>query len=242
MTAATREGRRGKSLWRLSLATYCLSLFNFGAVYLCALSLGGTDGWTASQFAGLYGWVDMSTGLGNVYAWNFWQISQKAERMHGRARFDATTFRPKWESFARAFAGLTLMAWAVYAAGIGAATLWFLPDTLLLIVALFCLSGILARMSIAWPDIDIIHLHIRWLGKEFDLPPLSIATSFLQLWLTVAALPIVAAVSRDVLYRPEIAPSTAAGILCATVALVAFAGFMACWRGEAIRNVEQVVE
>jgi hypothetical protein len=162
--------------------------------------------------------------------------------MHGRARFDASTFRPKWEGIARALAGLTLLTWAGYEAGLSAATLWFVPDTLLLIIALFCFSGVLARLSIAWPELDIIHLKVHWLNKDMELPPLSITTSFLQLWLTVAALPIVAAVSPDVLFQPELAPSRDVGIVCGLLALVTFALFMACWRNEAVRNVEKALE
>jgi hypothetical protein len=241
VTTETEKGRRG-SPWRLYLATFVLSLFNFGAVYLTAESLGGIKDWSASQFAGLYGWIDMATGLGNLYAWNFWKISQGAERMHGRARFDVTTFHPKWEGIARALAGLTLLLWAGYEAGVSSQTFWFVPDTMLLVIALFCFSGVLARMSIAWPEIDIIHLKVHWLNKDMQLPPLSIATSFLQLWLTVAALPIVAAVSTDALYQPELAPSRAVGLVCGVLALVTFAMFMACWRGEAVRNAEKVLE
>jgi hypothetical protein len=235
------NGRRS-SLWRPCLLTYVLSLFNFGAVYYTAEALGGLNGWSAAQFAGLYGWIDASTGLGNVYAWNFWQLSQKAEHMHGRARFNVTTFKMKWEGYARALAGLTLLIWAGLDAGVSNATAWFIPDTLLLVIALFCFSGVLARASIAWPQVDLVHLQVGWLNKEHKLPPLSIGTSFLQLWLTIAALPIVATISTKELYQPEIAPSTAAGIVTAVLALVTFALFMACWRGEAVRNVEAVTD
>ncbi len=239
--AGTSQGRRGFP-WRPCLATFILSLFNFGAVYLTAEALGGTNGWTSAQFAGLYGWIDASTGLGNVYAWNFWQISQHAERMHGRARFDVTIFHTRWEGFARALAGLTLVVWAGVDSGISAATLWLVPDTMLLVMALFCFSGVLARVSIAWPDIDIIHITVQWRGRELVLPPLSIATSFLQLWLTVAALPIVATLPVRQLYSPAIAPSTGIGLVTTGLALLTFAMFMACWRSEAVRNADKAVD
>jgi len=217
-------------------------LFNFGAVYLTAEAMGGLNGWTAAQFAGLYGWIDASTGLGNVYAWNFWQMSQHAERMHGRARFDVTTFKIKWEGFARALAGVSLLVWAGVRAGTDSATAWFVPDTLLLVIALFSFSGVLARISIAWPEVDLVHLRVTWLNKEHVLPPLSIGTSFLQLWLTIAALPIVATISVTEMYRPEMAPSRAVGLVTAALAMAAFVAFMACWRSEAVRNAEAVSE
>jgi hypothetical protein len=236
----SEQSRRG-SPWRLCLV-YVLASINFAGVLYMVKVLGNAEDWNTSQFAGLYGWIETSTGLGNVYAWNFWQISQNAEQMHYRARFDVVRFKPKLEGFARGVLGLTLMTWAVVANGISVATLLFIPYTMLLVAVLFCASGLLARISIAWPHIDLIHIRIGWRRKEHQLPPLSILTSVLQLWLTVMALPLVGIIPVTALYQPEFAPATGVGLWVGGMALVAFVLFSVVWRSETVRNVEEVIE
>jgi hypothetical protein len=234
------KSRRGAP-WRLCLI-YVLALANFAGILVTANALGSSAAWTTSQFAGLYGWIETSTGLGNVYAWNFWQISQNAERMHGRARFDIVRFKPHWQGLARGLAGITLMLWAAVENGVRPASLWFLPYTFLLVATLFCISALFARVSIAWPELDIIRLRAHWRNRDHDLPPLSIATSVLQLWLTVLALPLVGVLAPGALFQPRFAPATTVGLVTGGLALAMIVLFSAVWRGEAVRNVEKVLE
>lgn len=214
---------------------FTLSFLSLAGVLLTVTALGGAEPWSSWQFIGLFGLIEMASGLGNVIVPNIWRlpVAEVQTRRDTEIKLAASTILgiPHWGGLARAAAGGVLLVGAGIAEGVGPRTL-LLP--LVLIVFGWILIGIsmvLARLGVARPDLDVVQFIVRRPTGDHELPPISIGASFLQLFLSIATIPVAKALPPDILFGPELAPSRDMLIftLVAT-ALTAMAVYL-CWRG-----------
>ena len=124
-----------------------------------------------------------------------------------------------------------LLVGAGIAEGVGPRTL-LLP--LVLIVFGWILIGIsmvLARFGVARPDLDVVQFIVRRPTGDHELPPISIGASFLQLFLSIATIPLAKALSPDILFGPELGPSREMLIFTLVATAVTAIAVYFCWRG-----------
>src|SRR5262249_23773642 len=67
------QERRPRPLRGLVL-TFLLSGLNLIGAFLTLLALGGLGGWSRSPFIGLFGVLEMATGLAMIIAPNIWRL------------------------------------------------------------------------------------------------------------------------------------------------------------------------
>jgi hypothetical protein len=117
------------------------------------------------------------------------------------------------------------------AEGIGPATA-LLPLLLVMIAAfLVNVSLVLARAGVARPDLDVVQFIVRRPKAEYDLPPISMGASVLQLLMSIVTIPAAKALDPSILYQPEIGPSGPLLMWTALVTLLTAVGAAAAWWG-----------
>lgn len=217
------------------ILVFILSFLSLAGVLLTVTALGGADPWTGWQFIGLFGVIECASGLGNVIVPNIWRlpVAEVQTKRSTEIKLAASTILliPHWGGLARAAAGGVLILAAGIAEGFG-------PATALLPLVLFVfgwilvgLSMVLARFGVARPDLDVVQFIVRRPTGDHELPPISIGASFLQLFLSIATIPIAKLFSPDILYQPEIGPSRDMLIFTLVATLVTAAAVYLCWRG-----------
>jgi hypothetical protein len=232
-SAARSSPGTGRAFRGLALV-FLLSFVNLVGVIVTATALGGVEPWSRWQFVGMYGVLEVASGLANVFSPNIWRLPV-AELQTSR-RTDVTLaasamLLPHWGGLARSVAGLVLVALTARYEGVGPATAGLLPFVLALAFSILALSAVLASLGVARPDIDVVQFVVRWGLRERELPPISIGASVLQFLLAIATIPAVKIFPPSVLYQPEIGPS--AGALLATLGVSAALGGIAylLWSG-----------
>jgi hypothetical protein len=201
---------------------FVLSFLNLVGVLLTATVLGGVAPWTRWQFIGLFGVVEVASGLANVLSPNIWRLPiaelQTSDRTDVKLAASALLI-PHWGGLARTAAGLVCMTLAGWQEGIGPATLLLVPFVLVLAWLVLALSALIARAGVAYPELDVLQFVVRLGRRETELEPLSIGASILQFLLSIATLPVAKLLPPSVLYRPWFGPSASALLL--TLALTA---------------------
>jgi hypothetical protein len=232
-SAARSSPGNGRAFRGLALV-FLLSFVNLVGVILTATALGGLEPWSRWQFVGMYGVLEVASGLANVISPNIWRLPV-AELQTSR-RTDVTLaasamLLPHWGGLARSVAGLVLIALTARHEGVGPETAGLLPFVLALAFSILALSAVLAWLGVARPDIDVVQFVVRWGLREKELPPISIGASVLQFLLAIATIPAVKIFPPSVLYQPEIGPST--GALLSTLGVSAALGGLAylLWSG-----------
>ncbi len=216
---------------RKLVLTFIASLINFSGLLLTLEAFGARRLWTELQFAGLFGLIEIATGMANLYGANFWFIFDEVPAGGRSFRLPLRELSFHRDGLVRMAAGGVLLAISAAAAGVTSQSLMLVPAVLLLAVAMFGLSGAFARISLTWPTQDIVKLTAEWHGQVRDITPLSISSSFLQLWWTLLALPVVAVLPHKELFHPEIWPSPhLIGVLIG-FAVVCLGLFIATWHG-----------
>jgi hypothetical protein len=214
---------------------FILSFLSLAGVLLTVTALGGADPWSAWQFIGLFGVVEAASGLANVIVPNIWRlpVAEVQTKRSTEIKLAASTILmiPHWGGLARAAAGLVLIVGAAISEGVG-------PATALLPLVLFVfgwiligLSMVLARLGVSRPDLDVVQFIVRRPTGDHELPPISIGASFLQLFLSIATIPIAKAFSPDILYQPEIGPSPEMLIFTLVATVITAIAVYFCWRG-----------
>jgi hypothetical protein len=231
-SAARSSPGNGRAFRGLALV-FLLSFVNLVGVILTATALGGLEPWSRWQFVGMYGVLEVASGLANVISPNIWRLPV-AELQTSR-RTDVTLaasamLLPHWGGLA-SVAGLVLIALTARHEGVGPETAGLLPFVLALAFSILALSAVLAWLGVARPDIDVVQFVVRWGLREKELPPISIGASVLQFLLAIATIPAVKIFPPSVLYQPEIGPST--GALLSTLGVSAALGGLAylLWSG-----------
>jgi hypothetical protein len=227
--AARRAGNgRGRAFSGLALV-FALSFVNLVGILVTATALGGIAPWTRWQFIGMFGVVEVASGLANVLSPNIWRLPvaelQTSERTDIKLAASALLL-PHWGGLARAGAGLVFVVLAAWQEGVAPVSLLLVPLVLSLAWFVLAVSAALARAGVARPDVDVVQFVVRWGRRERELTPISMGASVFQFLLTIVTLPVAKLLPPSVLFQPEIGPSPSALLvslaLCAASSAVAY--------------------
>lgn len=227
------EGKRrsGRAFRGLALV-FVLSFLNLTGVLLTATLLGGIAPWSSWQFVGMFGVGEAASGLANVVSPNIWRLPiaelQTSRRTDVKLAASALLI-PHWGGLARAAAGAACMAIAAWHEGVAPSSVLLVPFGLALAWFVLAISAVLARLGVAYPELDVLQFVVRWGRQEKELVPISIGASILQFLLSVVTLPIAKLLSPSVLYQPGIAPSPAALLVAVAVAALSSAVAYLVW-------------
>lgn len=231
MSAVTQ--RSGRAFRGLALV-FVLSFLNLIGVLVTVAALGGVAPWTRWQFIGMFGVLEVASGLANVVSPNLWRlpIAQMQTSARTDVKFAASALLiPHWGGLARSLAGLVLLALAAWQVGIGLASAALVPLILVLAWSILAVSAVLARAGVARPDLDVVQFVVRRGTRENELPPISIGASVFQFSLSVATIPAVKLLPPSVLYQSDIGPSGEVLLVSIGVALTLLALVYLSWRG-----------
>jgi hypothetical protein len=235
---ASNEGGlgSGRAFRGLSLV-FVLSFLNLVGVLLTATVLGGIAPWTRWQFIGMFGVVEVASGLANVLSPNIWRLPiaelQTSERTDVKLAASAMLL-PHWGGLARAAAGFVCMGLAAWQEGIAPVTLLLLPFVLELAWLVLAFSAVIARAGVAYPELDVLQFVVRLGRSEKELAPISIGASVLQFLLSIVTLPIAKLLPPSVLYQPAFGPSGLALLLALGVSALASAIAYLLWSGRVV--------
>lgn len=210
------------------------SAVNLVGVLVTATALGGIEPWSRWQFVGMFGVVEVASGVANVLSPNVWRLPvaelQTSERTDVKLAASALLL-PHWGGLARAGAGVAFVVLAARQEGVAPVSLLLVPFAAALAWFVLAVSAVVARGGVARPDLDVVQLVVRWGTKERELTPISIGASTFQFLLTVVTLPIAKLLPPNVLYQPAIGPSPTA--LLVAIGLAAGSGVAAygVWSG-----------
>ncbi len=225
--------RSGRAFRGLALV-FALSFLNLLGVLLTAAVLGGIAPWSGWQFIGMFGVVEVASGLANVLSPNIWRLPiaelQTSERTNVKLAASALLL-PHWGGLARAAAGLVCMALAAWQEGIAPVTVLLIPFVLALAWLVLALSAVFARLGVAYPELDVVQFVVRLGRNEKELEPISIGASVLQFVLSIATLPIAKLLPPSVLYQPAFGPSASALLLALVTSGSATAFTYRIWAG-----------
>lgn len=246
--AGGRSSGRARAFRGLVL-TFVLSFLNLVGLALTVLGLGGFKDWTEVQFAGFYGLAEAAAGLANIFLPNVWHlpIAETAMSPRTQIRLAVSAFAiPHWAAIARAGAGVTLVIAALVHEGADETAL-LLPIAIFEIALIFFASSAAAsRAGVAWPDVDVMRIKIAWLGRERDLPPVSLGASLLQFVWSILTLPAIYILPATILYRPKMGLDPEALYWLTLTCLIALGVMTAAWWGriswQASREQQREVE
>lgn len=211
-----------------------LSFVNLLGALLTVAALGGLGEWTNAQFLGLFGTIEIATGVAFIFLPNIWRLPVAEAKVRSvDIHFAASAiFLPHWAGGVKSIAGLILVGYAAFAEGVGFAT----PGLVLVVLAItgasVGISMLFARAGTARPDLDVYIVTIARPGKpDMKLPEISIGASIVQLILSMGTLPAFKLLPPGVLYQPEIGPSLETLAWCFAVAGGLLALGFASWAG-----------
>jgi hypothetical protein len=229
------EGKQGGGRAFRGLAlVFVLSFVNLLGVIVTAAALGGLAPWSRWQFIGMYGAIEVASGLANVISPNIWRLPvaelQTSERTDVKLAASALLL-PHWGGLARSAAGLVCLAIAVWHDGLGPASAALVPFLLALAWSILAISAVLAWAGVARPDVDVVQFVVRWGRREKELQPISLGASALQFLLAIVTIPAAKLLPPSVLYQPELGPSAAALLIALAVSAALLALVYALWSG-----------
>ena len=213
---------------------FVLSFLNLVGVLLTATALGGIRPWTPWQFIGLYGAIEVASGLANVISPNLWRLPiaemQTSKRTDVKLAASALLL-PHWGGLARSAAGLVLLALAAWEEGVGPVSAALVPFVLALAASVLAISAVLARAGVSRPEIDVVQFVVRWGNREKELAPISISAALFQFVLGITTIPAVKLLAPSVLYQPEIGPSANALLVTLVVSAALLVLVYVVWAG-----------
>jgi hypothetical protein len=213
-----------------------LSFVNLVGAVATIAALGGPGSWSRTQFIGLFGVLEVSTGAAFLVGPNLWRMPVIEARLGvqpGQVRLAASTvFIPHWAAGVKGIAGLAFVGWAAASEGLAPASLGLPLLTICICSASVGLSLVAARIGVAHPEYDVVQFIVRRpRNRDLALPATSVGATVVQVLLNIGSLPAVKLLSPGVLYGPELAPSPALLAWLAIVAAVLVAGGLAAWWG-----------
>jgi hypothetical protein len=225
--------RSGRAFRGLALV-FLLTFVNLVGVIVTAAALGGLAPWSRWQFIGMFGVLEVASGLANVISPNIWRLP--IAELQTSARTDVTLaasalLLPHWGGLARSAAGLVCVVLAAWQEGIGPATAALVPFVLALAWWVLAISAVLARAGVARPDLDVVQFVVRWGGQEREVTPISIGASVLQFLLSITTIPVVKLFPPSILYQPEIGPSAGAFLVALAVSVALVPLVYVLWSG-----------
>lgn len=212
---------------------FFLSFLNLVGVILTVGAFGGTEPWTRWQFVGVFGVLEVASGLANVISANLWHLpvaELRTKRTEVKLAASAVLL-PHWGGLARSAFGLVCLAVAAWQHGLGPASIWLVPFVAALAWTILGISAALARAGVARPDLDVLQFVVRWGRRERELPPLSLGAALLQFLLSIATIPAVKILPPSVLFRPELGPSPAALLVVVLLSAALVALVYVLWAG-----------
>ena len=156
--------------WRAArgmVATFVLSFVNLIGGFVALSLLGGLEPWTDKQFVGIFGLIELSVGIGYLFAPDMWALLVAEANTSDRTtiRLAASTILiPHWIAVAKTLGGAVMLGYAA-TEGVGLATLGLPLAVLFITVGFLALSVIVARIGVARPDLDVIFVTIRRPGR-----------------------------------------------------------------------------
>ena len=213
---------------------FVLSFVNLLGVLVTATALGGLAPWSRWEFIGMYGVIEIASGLANVLSPNIWRLPVAQLQTSDRTDVElaaSALLLPHWGGLARSLAGAVCVGLAAWREGLGAASISLPLFVAALAWIILAISAALARLGVARPDVDVLQFVVRWGERESELPAISIGASAFQFLLAIATIPIVKLLPPSVLYRPDIAPSATALLLALAISAVLAAVVYVSWSG-----------
>jgi hypothetical protein len=240
-----KTGDRRRAFRGLALV-FALTFLNLAGMLLTALGLNALGDWTAWQFVGLFGAVEVSSGLANVLTPNFWALPVVESETSHRTRVQLaleTLLIPHWGGLARTAGGVVMLLAAGYHEGFGEASALILPFCLLFASLQLAVSALTARLGVAFPSYDVVQATLSWY-RRIELPPVSLSASALQFVLSLITIPAISVLAPGAFYQPEIGPSHAGLAYLTGATLLAALAALAAWHDRLAWNAppEQVQE
>jgi hypothetical protein len=231
--------RSGRRAFRGLALVFALSFLNLLGVLVTATALGGVSPWSRWQFIGMFGVIEVASGLANVISPNIWRLP--IAQMHTSKRTEtklaaSALLLPHWGGLARSAAGLVWVALAAWQEGVGPASIALVPFVLALAWSILAISIVVARAGVARPEIDVLQFVVRWGTREKELAPISIGASVFQFLLSIATIPIAKLFPPSVLYQPEIGPSGKALLFVGALSVGLLAVVYVLWSGRIALN------
>src|SRR4029453_5325304 len=130
---------------------FLLSFLNLVGVVVTATALGGTEPWTRWQFVGIFGVLEIASGIANVISPNLWRlpIAELATSDRTRTKLAASALLiPHWAAVARCAAGAICLALVAWQVGLSPASIGLVPLVAALAVAIVAVSAIVARAGV----------------------------------------------------------------------------------------------
>ena len=155
----------GDRAFRGLALVFVLTFVNLVGVIVTAVALGGVAPWTRWQFIGLFGVLEIASGLANVISPNVWRlpIAELQTSRSTRVRLAASTvLMPHWGGVARSAAGLVLVLLAAHQEGVGVESLALVPFIAAIALCTLAASALVARGGVARPDLDVLQFTVRW--------------------------------------------------------------------------------
>lgn len=211
-----------------------LSAANLLGAFLTLLVLGGLGDWSGTQFIGLFGLLEIGTGVAFVFAPNAWHLPVVAAQTAGsETRLTLSLLAiPHWAGGVKSFAGTLLLLFALRSEGANLASAGLLVEAVLILVLTVSASAALARWGVANVRHDVFQFILKRPGRDDQLfPGLSASALVLELLFNIGPFPLVKLLPPSVLYRPEMAPSLPFLGWTALAAGASVAAALIAWRG-----------
>lgn len=212
-----------------------LSAVNLAGAFLTVLAIGGLGEWSRAQFLGLFGIIELATGIGFIFLPNIWRLPV-AEATLKRQEVDfaaSAIFIPHWAGAVKSIAGAAFMLVALVYEGVGPATIGLVAVVAAILAGAVGLSMVFARLGAKRPDIDVYFVTIRRPGrKDIEMPGISIGASFVQLLLSIITFPALKALPPSALYQPEMGPSLASLAWSVAIGAGLLGLGLAAWTGK----------
>lgn len=225
--------QRGPRAVQGLLAVFVLSLLNLLGAFIMLTALGGIAPWTGWQFVGVFGFVEMATGIAMLVAPNAWQLPVRAAADGVPVTLSLRRMLlPRWGASAKVAAGLTLLAVASTRTGVAAGAALVPLVALAVALVVLALSLAVARWGVAHPGLDVLQVVLRRPGRaDIVLPGVSLSSLLVQFLLNITVIPLVKIAPPTLFYRPSLGPSLALAAVAAAAAALAVALAIVAWRG-----------
>lgn len=211
-----------------------LSAVNLLGAFLTLLVLGGLGDWSGTQFIGLFGLLEVGTGIAFVFAPNAWHLPVVAAQTAGsETRLTLSLLAiPHWAGGVKSFAGAILLLFAFSQEGGSPASAGLLVEAALILVLCVASSAALARWGVTNVGRDVFQFVLKRPGRDDRMfPGLSASALVLELLFNIGPFPLVKLLPPSVLYQPQMAPSFAFLAWTVVVAAVAMLAALIAWRG-----------
>jgi hypothetical protein len=229
-----RNRTSGSRAFRGLSLTFTLSFVNLAGIIFTLSALGGLEPWSRWQFVGAFGVLEAGSGIANVISPNIWRLPIAEVQTSQRTDVElaaSVLLIPHWAALARFGAGAVLMALAAWHEGVAPASLALVPFILAVAWLVLAASAAMARVALLRPEIDVAQINLRWGGRLWEFPPLSLSASLLQFLLSIATLPAAKLLPPSILYQPELAPSAEAMVVVLAACTISGVMVFFLWSG-----------